>query len=387
VGGAVVFSFNPSISQSLTFIVMLHNLTSKKLMLAAIGLFAGGAAFAQIGTNPEGDVGIGTWPLPYSSSNAQLYVHNDFNSGKPFFVPDNYHTAVFEDYSGTLGYRIGVMNNQYAPKGGTSYGLLNQMYISGNGPYSDFTIGSYNYAYGGSSYTYGQYNIWYQYNPGSCSGGTGYGIYNDGYTDTQDEAFGIYNHLGTFNPNCCSKRYGIYSVVEKDGTCGGAGIYSSFPQGAGPAGLFDGDVQVNGNLSVMSDERKKENIGDLKGALAIVQRLKGHTYTFKADENINLAEGEQIGFLAQELETVLPNLVSEVNIPTHNVPNQTKPADPLKKGEQPQAEKLANLPSEEVKTVNYIGVIPVLVEAIKEQQVLIERQQAQIQALEAKIGK
>jgi hypothetical protein len=378
-----------SLFQSLkTFTVMLHNHTSKKLMLAAIGLFAGSAAFAQIGTNPEGDVGIGTWPLPYTTSNAQLYVHNDFNSGKPFFSPDNYYTAWFEDNSGTLGFRIGILNNQYAPKGGSSYGLVNQMYINGNGPYTDFTIGDYNYTYGGSSYTYGDYNIWYQYNPsGACSGGTGYGIYNDGYTDTQDEAYGIYNHLGTFNPNCCSKRYGIYSVVEKDGTCGGAGIYSSFPAGLGYAGLFDGDVHVNGNLSSTSDERKKENIGDLKDALAIVQRLKGHTYTFKADDNLYLPAGEQIGFLAQELEAVLPNLVSEVNIPTHNVPKLDKMSEPLKKGEMPKHDKEANLPTEDLKAVNYIGVIPVLVEAIKEQQVLIERQQAQIQALEDKIGK
>jgi hypothetical protein len=366
---------------------MRNNYASKKLLLAAIGLFAGGAAFAQIGTNTEGDVGIGTWPLPYPPSNAQLYVNNDFTSGKPFFVPNNYYTALFEDYSGDLGFRIGVFNNQYAPKGGSSYGLMNQMYINSNGPYSDFTLGLYNYTGGGSSYTYGQYNIWQQYGQGGCSGGQGYGIYNDGYTDTQDDAYGIYNHLTSWNPNCCSKRFGIYNVVDPTGVCGGAGIYSSFPAGVGHAGLFDGDVHVNGNLTWTSDERKKENIGDLKDALAIVQRLKGHTYTFKADDNLNLATGEQIGFLAQELEAVLPNLVSDLSIPTHNVPKSDKMLEPLKKGEMPKHDKEANIPTEELKAVNYIGVIPVLVEAIKEQQILIEQLQSEVQTLKDKGGK
>jgi hypothetical protein len=366
---------------------MLHNLTSKRLLLVAVGLFAGSAAFAQLNVNGEGDVGVGFWPTYTPSDFTQFHVNNDWNSGSPFFNPNNYCTGFFEDYSSTMGFRYGVFNNQYAPKGGSSYGLLNQMYINGNGPYTDYTVGFYNYTGGANSYTYGINNFWYQDGWPSCAGGQGYGIYNDGYTSTQDDAYGIYNHLGTFNPSCCGKRYGIYSVVEKDGNCGGAGIYSSFPSGAGPAGLFDGDVQINGSLSVTSDERKKENIGDVKDALAIVQRLKGHTYTFKADDNMNLAQGEQIGFLAQELELVLPNLVEEVQIPTHNVTQVDKPTKPLKGGEKLEPTKPTNIPTEEIKAVNYIGVIPVLVEAIKEQQVLIERQQAQIQALQEKVGK
>lgn len=366
---------------------MLHNHISKRLLLAAVGLFAGSAAFAQLNVNGEGDVGIGFWPTYTPSDGAQFHVQNDFSSGKPFFVPNNYMTAYFQDYTSDLGYRYGILNDQYAPKGGYSYGLLNQMYINGNGPYTDYTVGMYNYTSGAASTTYGINNFWYQY--GNCAGGQGFGIYNDGYTDTQDDAYGIWNHLGNWNSNpaCCSKRYGIYNVVDPANVCGGAGIYSSFPAGVGPAGLFDGDVQINGSLTVTSDERKKENIADLKGALATVQRLKGHTYTFKADDNMNLAQGEQIGFLAQELEQVLPSLVESVNMPSNNVASLDKAIEPLKPGEKPKPNTPANMPTEEIKAVNYIGVIPVLVEAIKEQQVLIERQQAQIQALEAKIGK
>ncbi len=365
---------------------MLHKNTSKRLLLATVGLLAGGAAFAQLNVNGEGDVGIGFWPTYTPSDNAQFHVNNDFTSGKPFFNPNNYITAYFEDYSSDMGFRYGIFNNQYAPKGGSTYGQVNQTYIGGgNPPYNDYTIGFYNYTGGANSYTTGIYNFWYQY--GSCAGGQGYGIYNFGYSDTQDDAYGIYNELYNFNSACCAKRYGIWNVVNKDNVCGGAGLYSSFPSGVGPAGLFDGDVQINGSLTVSSDERKKENIGDLKDALALVQRMKGHTYTFKADENMNLAQGEQIGFLAQELEQVLPNLVTEIQVPTNNGVGQDAKVKPLKPGEKPEPVKHENIPTEELKAVNYIGVIPVLVEAIKEQQVLIERQQAQIQALEEKIGK
>lgn len=365
---------------------MLHKNTSKRILLATVGLLAGSAAFAQLNVNGEGDVGIGFWPTYPANDNAQLHVVNDFTSGKPFFNPNNYITAYFEDYSSDMGFRYGIFNNQYAPKGGSTYGQVNQTYIGGgNPPYNDYTVGLYNYTGGANSYTTGLYNYWYQY--GNCAGGQGYGIYNFGYSDTQDDAYGIFNEVYNFNSACCAKRYGIWNVVDKSNVCGGAGIYSSFPSGVGYAGLFDGDVQVNGTLTVSSDERKKENIGDLKDALALVQRMKGHTYTFKADENMNLAQGEQIGFLAQELEQVLPNLVTEVQVPSNNGVGNDAKVKPLKPGEKPEPTKHENIPTEEIKAVNYIGVIPVLVEAIKEQQVLIERQQAQIQALEEKIGK
>jgi hypothetical protein len=80
---------------------------------------------------------------------------------------------------------------------------------------------------------------------------------------------------------------------------------------------------------------------------------------------MNLASGTQYGVLAQELQEVLPNLVTEARKP--------EIADP-ETGEivSPGMDHLA---------VNYDGLIPVLIKSVQEQQAMITAQQAQIEAL------
>ena len=65
-----------------------------------------------------------------------------------------------------------------------------------------------------------------------------------------------------------------------------------------------------------------------------------------------------IGFLAQELELILPEAVTEKYIPSLNTSRTA-------------AEK--DTESMKVKAVSYDSVVPVLVEAIKEQQKMIEQ--------------
>ena len=60
---------------------------------------------------------------------------------------------------------------------------------------------------------------------------------------------------------------------------------------------------------------------------------------------MNLPQGEQVGFIAQDMEKVFPQLVSTI-------------AD----------KQLNNGKSFEYKGINYIGLIPLLTKAIQEQQ-------------------
>jgi len=102
-----------------------------------------------------------------------------------------------------------------------------------------------------------------------------------------------------------------------------------------------------------SDERIKENITLLESPIEKIKQISGYRYNFKRDifpEDISEAAAvgfmkNRIGFLAQEVEKVFPELV------TH-----------------PQSE-------EEFCSMNYDGMIPVLLEAIKEQQNQIEKLQ------------
>jgi len=67
-----------------------------------------------------------------------------------------------------------------------------------------------------------------------------------------------------------------------------------------------------GSWSVSSDARLKKNVHDLEGALETLLALRGVTFEYKDPEAIHELPGERIGFIAQEVEEVLPDWVSEV---------------------------------------------------------------------------
>jgi hypothetical protein len=117
-----------------------------------------------------------------------------------------------------------------------------------------------------------------------------------------------------------------------------------------------------------SDRRLKTNVATIPNALTKVMSLNGILYTpnalaesfgFKAGENI-------VGLFADEVEAVLPQAVKPAPFDTD--------ADGISKS------------GENYKTIQYEKVVPLLVEAIKEQQATIERQQAQIDMLISKLG-
>ena len=62
-----------------------------------------------------------------------------------------------------------------------------------------------------------------------------------------------------------------------------------------------------------SDRRWKKNIESLESSLDKVSNLQGVSYEWKTDEypDFGLMEGKQIGLVAQDVEQVLPELVSE----------------------------------------------------------------------------
>lgn len=67
-------------------------------------------------------------------------------------------------------------------------------------------------------------------------------------------------------------------------------------------------VQVHSS----SDERFKKNIQPLQNALDRVKAINGVSYQFRTDEyrNRNFTEADQVGFIAQNVESVLPEVVT-----------------------------------------------------------------------------
>jgi hypothetical protein len=107
-----------------------------------------------------------------------------------------------------------------------------------------------------------------------------------------------------------------------------------------------GDLHVDGNViaysTTISDERLKEDIKPIEGALDKVGQLNGYTFTYKNDGK------QSAGVIAQEVEAVLPSAV-------------TKSTLPLKTDDDV-----------EYKTVQYDQLHGLLIEAIKELKAEIE---------------
>jgi len=172
--------------------------------------------------------------------------------------------------------------------------------------------------------------------------------------------------------------YGVYGYATGSygrGTTGRGyyGIYGSSTSSSGYAGYFSGRVRITGTLTQGSDKKLKRNIKPIKSALSTVLQLEGKSYKYKADKykDLNLSEGNQFGFIAQELETVLPELVSESE---HQVFSTSE------NGEKNLDETIT------YKGVNYIAIIPILTEAIKEQNEIIENQQDLINNLQERMN-
>lgn len=168
--------------------------------------------------------------------------------------------------------------------------------------------------------------------------------------------------IGVASP---AEKLDVAGNVKATGLCLGGSCISAWPAGstslwtesganinrasgnvgigvASPAEKLDiaGNVKATAFL-YSSDERLKKNIAPIANALDIVKNLTGVTFEWKAD-------GEKsLGFIAQDVESVLPELVK----------------------------------GEEMKSVAYGNITAVLVEAIKEQQKQIDELRAELDAL------
>ena len=112
----------------------------------------------------------------------------------------------------------------------------------------------------------------------------------------------------------------------------------------------DGTATLKG-ANLTSDSRLKSNITPLAKSLEKVMKLNGVTFNWDKSkpQNFNASSTLQYGFIAQELEKVIPELVTN--------------------------------DAQGFKSINYIGVIPVLTQAIQEQQQEIEQLKEENQKL------
>ena len=107
------------------------------------------------------------------------------------------------------------------------------------------------------------------------------------------------------------------------------------------------DLTVSGDVVISSDARLKSNIVSLGSTLPKLLQIDGKSYEMKGKQ--------KIGVLAQEIQEVFPELVSEDD--------------------------------NEMLAVNYQGLVPVLINALKEQDKIIKSQEARLTDIENLIAK
>lgn len=225
---------------------------------------------------------------------------------------------------------------------------------------------------GTSTHAYGIHNLIYQ------NGNTDntYGISNYINQGANKTSYGINNRVDAGNATSAT-TYGSYNYVQGSGAGEKVAIYAQANGPNNTAAKFHGQVYINGALYQASDEQLKDNITDLTGALLLIEQIKPKKYKFKESPYSGSdSKLQHYGFLAQEFEEVLPDQVKEFVQTGRTSVNETN-VNGSKTIEYEQLE-----PDETIKTVNYIALIPILTQAIKEQQVIIKDLEARLKLVE-----
>lgn len=121
----------------------------------------------------------------------------------------------------------------------------------------------------------------------------------------------------------------------------------------GPSNTF-AKLYLNGGTYRVSDRRAKENIRPIKSATEKLLKLQGVIYNLKDALNTN-EKRDELGFIAQDVIDIVPEVVE-----------YSKADDKY--------------------SMVYEGIIPLLVEAFKEQNKIIEDQKVEMEMLKSKVN-
>ncbi|MFZ4679759.1 MAG: tail fiber domain-containing protein [Flavobacterium sp.] len=338
------------------------------------------------GNNGSYYFGITSWIQGTNGTNRAIQgvsngINSSYNEGILGFATNSTVENVGTygaGFGSTAQYNTGVKGE--ADSGYESYGII--------GASSNATSRNYGVAgYARQTAPSGVYNIGV-FGGADNSEGFNYCVWggSDNGNTTNGITIGV---LGTSNsPSINGTNYGIYGTASN--------ALNNY------AGVFNGDVTVTGTFFNPSDRKLKKEISNLTSALDKIEKLKPVTYFYDTDKNknIKLPKNRQYGFVAQDLEEVFPDLVTKQTIVIPNSStskgSKTKILKPEQDPNNPSQEdvnliaanendEIKNEP-EEFKGVNYIGLISILTEGIKEQQAQIKELKSKNEVLEKRIS-
>jgi len=249
------------------------------------------------------------------------------------------HNNISGSYNSAIGYHslISNISGSYNTANGYQSLYYNNMgsynTASGNQALNSNILGNYNTATGnmalcnntGNMNTASGNQALYNNTTGNYNTAFGYKAMASAVDATNQTVIG-YEATGQADNSVVLGNENVTAVYM--GEDSGAKIYAG-------EGSFIGNITIGGDVVVSSDARLKANIMSLGSTLAKLLLIDGKTYTTRRDGK------QKIGVLAQDIQNVFPELVSQDD--------------------------------DKMLAVNYQGLIPILINALKEQDAKISR--------------
>ena len=179
--------------------------------------------------------------------------------------------------------------------------------------------------------------------------GTGFDLHKDAYNNIWIETMGQFIVNGALQIRGGVDAYGNIDAHGNDMYCKWSRCDGLRCGGDAYIGR---DLHYPGTLYKDSDLRLKNIIGPLQNGLNIINKLSPIKYSLKSDETNSL----QFGFIAQEVQKILPNIVKEISSETNELKQHL--------------------------TLDYVSLVPILIQGMKEQQQIIEAMNTRIKTLE-----
>lgn len=169
---------------------------------------------------------------------------------------------------------------------------------------------------------------------------------------------GSYNNTGVFTTaQNGMTNYGIWASTQN-------------PSSVDRAGYFQGLIQTTASYIQTSDSLFKTDVEDISNAISIIKRLNPKTYFMDSVSfpKMNFDIKKQFGFIAQEVEDVIPNIVYKSYHPGIR-------------------DSIGNFIEEpiEFKSLNYNAIIPINTQAIKELYLKVEKQTLSDQSIKSNV--